>query len=241
MEKIINIVICDDDVLFVNMLNERITEVMHNENYPCVIIDKYSGTELMEYCSENSVDIVITDVDMPGMTGFDVIQKLQNEQRNLEVIFVTSHEEYAYQAYDYQPFWFVSKRHIERIGEVIKKLLKKIKFYTNDICCLELDKIYRINIKEIYYFKSHKHYVYAYAENEPVLKMRGSVRDVYSQLKSKGFILVQQRYVINCRYIERFDSRYVSMSNKEKIPVTRDSRIILEAQRLYSKFLRELI
>ncbi len=242
MDKVINIAICDDDIIFLNELHKRVAEVLVDGECQYNIIKKHNGSELIEYCENNIVDIVLADIDMPDMTGFDAIQELQKEQPDLAVVFVTAHEEYAYQAYDYQPFWFVSKRHIERIGDVIKKLLRKIIYRKDEKECISVitDKVININIKETMYFKSDKHYVSAYRYDGQKIKFRAGIKEIYSQLADAGFINIHRSYIVNCRYIERFNYEYIVLKNGEKIPVTRKQETVKEAQKKYGEFMRKI-
>lgn len=241
MEEDFKIVICDDDSRFLDELYKQISQILLNINCRYEITSLYSGAELLEHCKKNIVDIVLVDIDMPNMTGFDAVKSLQKYQPELPVIFITAHEEYAFQAYDYQPFWFVSKMQMKTLSEVLSKLIKKLNMHrcSNEIFHLRLEKIYSINVNEIIYFKSNKHYISSYSINGMVGKYRCGVREAYLQLQKAGFIYVHRSYLINCRYIERFDTQYIFLTNKEKIPLTRNMKVLREAQNIYGKFMRD--
>ena len=242
MDTIFNIIICDDDYAFSEKLHTQVSGIMQKNGFDYAIKTVYDGDELIEYCSKNITDVILVDIDMPNIDGFQAIKELQKSQPDLKVIFVTAHEEYAFQAYDYQPFWFVSKRKLEKLDEVLVKLIQILKHRKEfqETVHIHLDKIYDINVNEIVYFKSDRHYVLAYDHNQNITKYRCGLREIYEQLKSSGYIYVQQRYVVNCRYIEKFDSRYITLKDdsETKISVTRDAKIMMEAQRLYSQFRR---
>jgi len=241
MERRFDLIVCDDDAKFLEELLKRVVAAMEKSGYEYNITPMRSGIDLIEYCQENMVDIVLVDIDMPKLTGFEAVQQLQKHQPDLPVIFVTAHEEYAFQAYNYQPFWFVSKRQLDRLDDVILKLVKKLicRYSSNEIFHLKLDKIYGINVNEIMYFRSDKHYVSAYTVNGKDASYRCTVREAYSQLAEVGYIYIHRSYIVNCRYIKQFDPQFVLLSNGEKISVTRNSAILREAQKLYGKFMRD--
>lgn len=82
MKKILYI---DDDKINI-VLAKRIL----SKNYE--IIDYSSPIEALEFLSKNYVDLILLDIQMPIMNGFEVINFLQNDKnlKNIPVIFVTA-------------------------------------------------------------------------------------------------------------------------------------------------------
>lgn len=232
-----NIVICDDDANMVGILHDKVLSVMEDNGLKCNIKELYDGEALVKYCTENEVDAVLVDVDMPKMDGFKAVEELQKTQPDLIIVFVSAHERYGCQSYDYQPFWFISKRKLEKLDDVLLKLAMKLKRRkeSEELIYLKFDKLISVNVNELMYLKSDKHYIYGYTYAGEMVKFRGSLTTVYEQLKQADFVYVQQRYVINCRYIETFSAQYVTLKNQEKITVTRNNKMLNEAQQLYLK------
>ena len=84
--KNINIVIADDQI---NVLSNLLEELKKNSNFHIVGV-AYNGLELLNLLRTNSVDCLITDNQMPGMTGLEVIKKIKEESEVLPHIFVVS-------------------------------------------------------------------------------------------------------------------------------------------------------
>ncbi len=55
-----------------------------------------SGSELMEVLATTEVDIALLDIRMPGMTGFDVLERVRSEWQDTKVIMLTMHDDPAY-------------------------------------------------------------------------------------------------------------------------------------------------
>lgn len=235
------IAICDDDKNMVKTLYDKVVSVMDDNDIKCDIDEFYDGETLVKYCSENKTDAVLIDIDMPKMDGFKAVEELQKKQQDLIIIFISAYENYGCQAYDYQPFWFISKNNLEKIDKVLLKLISKWKYIekSKEIVYLEYDKFISININELMYFKSDKHYIYGYTYSGETMKFRGTLTGLYEKLKEFDFLYVQQRYIVNCRYVDTFTSQYIILKNKEKIAVTRNSKMINEAQCMYLKYWRK--
>lgn len=58
----------------------------------------YNGLEAMEYLTNNSVDLMFLDIDMPEVTGMELLKTLPNKPK---IILTTAYSEYALQSYDY--------------------------------------------------------------------------------------------------------------------------------------------
>ena len=244
MESVFKIAICDDEIVFLEQLYNRVEQIMSRYNYPCEIIDFGDSHDFTQYCKKNIVDIILADIDIPDKDGFTAIKELQEQQPDIAVIFVSAHEELAYQSFYYNPFQFVSKADLARLDDILIDLIRKLKRRREqkDIIHIEADdNIIDINVNEVMYLKSNRNYIVAYNENEnALLKFRGILKNIYAQLSEYGFIYTHKSYIINCRFIQNFERKKVVLANNREVKGTRNTDIIDEAQKLYGKFMREL-
>ena len=61
------------------------------DDLPFEIIDFGSGEEGVEYSRENDFDILLVDLVLPGMNGFDLIKKLKKEKKQLQTILMSAY------------------------------------------------------------------------------------------------------------------------------------------------------
>lgn len=93
--KIIDVAIVDDHALFregVGLLLSRIEEVQ-------LIFDVGSGTELLERLKKDVPDVLLLDLDMPGMNGIDTFKIVHERYPELKVLILTMHKEERMIAY----------------------------------------------------------------------------------------------------------------------------------------------
>ena len=240
----VNVAICDDDADFVELLNNSISDILSRKNITNRIVELYDGSELLNYCKKNITDIVFADIDMPNMNGFEAIEKLQLQQTEIIIVFITAHEELAYQAYDYHPYQFISKNDLKKLDSVVNKLINKIvsRRQSNEVTHILLDNnsIIDIDVTEVMYFKSKRNYVSVFNVDGSVCEMRTNLKSVYVQLCDAGFIQIHRSYVVNCRFIFDFSTSKVILKDNTEISVTRDINMRREAQKIYGKFKRDL-
>ena len=80
------ILVADDDPLSIKLLNFRLRSVGHE------VIFAVNGGEALEIATREKPDLVLLDIMMPVMNGFQVLRKLksQEETKNIPVLILTS-------------------------------------------------------------------------------------------------------------------------------------------------------
>jgi two-component system LytT family response regulator len=91
----IRIIIVDDEPLALNLLQTYLKKHSSIE----VIAECQNGRQAIAKTNELQPDLMFLDIQMPGLSGFDVIQNLQADIMPL-VVFVTAYDQYALAAFD---------------------------------------------------------------------------------------------------------------------------------------------
>ncbi len=66
--------------------------------------------EAIELLTEFEPDILFLDIQMPGMSGFDILNDVRKlPESDLHVVFTTAHDEFAIKAFDYAAFDYLLK------------------------------------------------------------------------------------------------------------------------------------
>ena len=102
-----NIIICDDELAFANILKEKIEEICMGEKINIKV--ETSGTTLLKNKDLDKLDAVFLDIEMPGMDGIKVADKIRKFNQYVHIVFVSNREELVYQSLVYRPFRFIRK------------------------------------------------------------------------------------------------------------------------------------
>jgi DNA-binding response OmpR family regulator len=78
------ILLLEDDVI----LNEIIHEYLLELNYE--VISEFDGNDAIDTIYENHFDLLVLDVGVPGINGFELLKTLRNAKMNIPAIFITS-------------------------------------------------------------------------------------------------------------------------------------------------------
>lgn len=122
----IKTIIADDDLNVLNILQGYLQSFNDVE----VIGKTTNGKDLLDLTYKLSPQLVFADIDMPGMSGIEFLEKLNSIQTTFDaiVIFITGHPQYATKAFEVAAFDFIVKPFdIERIGEVLVRVRDRLK------------------------------------------------------------------------------------------------------------------
>ena len=92
------LLIVDDEEIITDSLYETFARHIPDQLDVC---KAYSATEALSWMQRSRIDIVLTDIRMPGMSGLELTERIQASWPNCRVIFLTGHSDfdYAYQAF----------------------------------------------------------------------------------------------------------------------------------------------
>lgn len=90
--EIIGVIIVDDHLIFRKGLRIVLNEIP----FVKVIAEASDGNELLNILKKNTADIVLMDINMPGISGIEATKKLKEKYPDTEVIALTMHEEIGY-------------------------------------------------------------------------------------------------------------------------------------------------
>ena len=116
-----NIIILDNHKLIIAELRRQVTAVLPDAE--CVCFTKQR--EAIEHVRKNRVDVALLDVDMPGLNGIEVAERMCQINPRLNIIFVTGYPEYALQAFSVPVSDFIVKPVSE---DALKASFRKLRF-----------------------------------------------------------------------------------------------------------------
>ncbi len=118
---ILKTIIVDDEPLALKLLAAKLKKVPNVE----VIAQCSNGREALNAVVELAPDLLFLDIQMPGISGLDVVKQLQNDTMPL-IVFATAYEQYALEAFDAYAVDYVLKPiDDERIQRAVTRALER--------------------------------------------------------------------------------------------------------------------
>ena len=104
------IAICDDDEIFLSRLEKQIRAELQQLNVVGEIVS-YTDSEKLLETKLHQTEIFFLDIDMPEVTGMELAAKLEEQNPQAIVIFISNHEEAVFEAIHYKKFRFIRKEY----------------------------------------------------------------------------------------------------------------------------------
>lgn len=187
-------------------------------------------------------DLVFLDIQMPNMSGFDLLQHLA--PIDFEVIFVTSYDQYAVKAIKFSALDYLVKpievhdlvQAIHRAKErlLIKKsthryqsVLNNIQFRSGIIEKLAvstLDGIDFFKTADIIYCEADGKYTTLYFTNHRKEVISKNLKDFENLLTDSGFCRVHNSYLVNMQHVQKYykgDGGYVQLTEDHHVDISR--------------------
>lgn len=123
----LNFVICDDNLPALKRLSKMLESIFIKDNIEAKIgCSASTPHEVLEYTQDHKVDVLFLDINLnANLTGCDVANLVRKNNKNVYIIFLTGHLEYALLAYKYKTFDYLPKPIVdERLEETIKRLIE---------------------------------------------------------------------------------------------------------------------
>jgi two-component system LytT family response regulator len=235
------IIILDDEEHCTDILQSLITKTQQDYQIAGVFNDPVAA---LAFIREHEFDLLFLDIQMPGMNGFKLLDKLLPV--SFDIIFTTAYDQYAIRAFKYSAINYLLKPITEKA--LVKALLsweqRKQQVKTEQWQLLqsalsdsesEPHKIALptgtgfevMKLSEIVRCQSDDNYTaFYFADGNKTLVCR-TLKDVEAMLSEHSFFRVHQSHLINGRFVEtisRQDGGLITMSDGAAVPVSQQRK-----------------
>lgn len=189
------------------------------------------GMSALDFLNSNEVDLVFLDIEMPGLTGLELMEKLNSFP---QIIFTTSKKEYAYDAFEYDITDFLKKPLVQnRFSLAVKRALERAKqldaiaqsSIQNEIYIRTDGKLIRIPYSEVLYFENVGDYIKLIHEKGNAI-FHGALKKIDERIQHPRLIKVHRSYIINLDKVIDIQDNSVLLG-KKIIPISRAYKPIL--------------
>ena len=197
-----------------------------------IIGEAANADEATELINKEHPDLLFLDIQMPGKTGFELLESLDDVPH---VIFTTAYDEYALKAFEVNALDYLLKPiQEERLRDSIEKIKLEEKPVTQDQGKLGLndqvfvkdgDRCWFVSLSNIRVFESDGNYIKVYFDtNRPMIHK--SLNALDEKLDSRHFFRASRKHIINLSWVESIEPWFngglmVKLKGGDKIEVSR--------------------
>ena len=222
-----NCIIVDDDKMSCKLLEGYVKKASSLN-----LIGSYSDSIAARnvITERKDIDLIILDIEMPELNGFDFIGSLDNPPN---IIIVTSGEDYALKAFDFNVVDYLLKP--ISYGRFCKAIDKTIRYYSRkevsntgdeEIFIKKGSSLVKLKLKDIIFIEALENYVTLTTQDDK-FTIHFTMKAIESQVPSGIFIRVHRSYIINKSMIQAIkeNSLDLTVGNAIKsIPVGKSFR-----------------
>lgn len=228
-------IIIDDERLARKELNTLLEQ--HSEVE--IIGEAVNADEAIEKISELRPDLVFLDIQMPGKSGFELLEELEYVP---QIIFTTAYDEFALKAFEVNALDYLLKPvQEERLAESIEKAkatLQKQQNHqgaeeerngtlkvTDQVFVKDGDKCWFVRLEDVRLFESDGNYIKVYFNNfKPMIHK--SLNALDERLDDRSFFRASRKHIINLSWVDTIETWFnggllVQLKGGEKVEVSR--------------------
>ncbi len=217
----IRTLIIDDEPLAVEILETYVNQIPGLK-----LVGKcYNALEANEFLQKTEVDLVLVDIQMPQMTGIELVKSLSNPPK---VIFTTAYPEFAVQGFDLNAVDYLLKPiAFDRFLRAVNKLsssekTSEVNAETQDFIFVKSDKkLIKLNYGDILFIEGLKDYVMIYTDAGRIITLQ-TMKSLEEKLPDQIFVRVHRSYIVNVKKINSIhndDVEIILKGQSKLIPI----------------------
>lgn len=233
----LRIAIVDDEALARSVLSEYLTAMPDVE----LVAQCANGFDAVRVVSDLKPDLLLLDVQMPKLDGFEVLQLVGRE---VAVVFVTAYDQYALKAFEVHAVDYLLKPFSpERLSEAIDRARQRLgrgeptpidaltaaarpdRGPASRILVRDGSKVHVLPVGRIAYIQAQDDYICFSCDGKSYLKEQ-TLADVEAALDATKFARIHRSYLLNLDFLARVEldereNRVAVLTDGRKLPVSR--------------------
>lgn len=193
------------------------------------------GLEVVDLLHNHAIDLVFSDVDMPNLTGIELVKSLKNPP---VFVFISSFPEYAAEGFNLDIIDFAVKpitfdRFVKAVNKAIEYIELKKNATTsasnttieqhlaeNYFFIKDNKGISKVEVDQVLYIESMGDFSKIYTTDKKNIIMLVGLKNAEAQLQEKQFIRVHKQYLVNTQHIHQVLTNEIILSNQLSIPLS---------------------
>lgn len=220
----IKVAICDDEEKAVALHEQIVRKCLQSEGVGYEITTYTQSRNLLYDITDDGFfyDLILLDIEMPGISGMEIPQQLKGFLPNVRIIFVTSHTEYAIDAFELSIFRYVPKNNLEvKLAAAVTDAAKLIELEAGQEYTIQTaSRMEKIPYKDIFYIQRDGKNA-SIISSVGIAKVRKSLQQVFEELNTPEFIFIDRGYIVNIIQIMKISDSTAILKNGEQLPISR--------------------
>jgi two-component system LytT family response regulator len=238
---VLSAVLIDDQEICTEILKDMLEKDSPEVDIVAVC---HSGKEGIRAIRKHEPELVILDVEMPEMNGFEMLRQIKDP--DFEVIFTTAFDKYSIEAIRFSALDYLLKpliphelkAAIEKVGnkqnknisrqfKALFKNLQGTKRPVNQVALPSLEGLIFVNVTDVIHCESDSNYTTLFLKSGEKMVVTKTLKDIEGLLEGNNFFRIHHSHLINMMHIKKYirgNAGYVVMSDGTDINVARNRK-----------------
>lgn len=232
----LNCVITDDEPIAQEILEEYVRMIPGLN----LVAKCRNATDTLQVLREHCVDILFMDIQMPGISGLDLVRSLKERPA---IIFTTAYPNYAIDGYDVDAVDYLLKPiSIDRFLRAVNKVYERTTNVEQETRQTGSNKTFffiksntdlvKIEYDSILYIEGLENYVRIHCDNRNVISF-STMKNMEDILAQHGFLRIHRSYIINLNRVTSVQSHSFKIGSTELAVGKSYRKAVAEVLRTY--------
>ncbi len=237
----IKVLIVDDEPLAHTLLQSYLERIDDVE----LVGNCYDGMSTINFLQKQSVDLILLDIQMPDITGIELLDSLQNNAP--KIVFVTAYSQYAIDGFNYDQVvdYLLKPIRISRFLKALERVRRMIRLETEFHQRPEIEqaesqepkddfmmirdnrKTNKIFFEDILYIQSWGNYLKFFLKDERMLMARKTIREMENILPNPQFMRIHKSYLVNFKRVIGTENNMLVLSD-QKLPIGKSYSVMVK-------------
>lgn len=227
--------IIDDEPLAHEIILDYLSELPFVE----VVSQSYNAIEALSYLSQQPVDLLFLDINMPKLSGIDFLKLLPDKP---QVIITSAYKQYALESFELDVCDYLLKPYrFERFLKAVNKAQQQhqfkqgtLKSHTDETkestIFIKVDKkLIQLNTAQITFLEAYGNYVKVWVNDKMYLTPRTLI-SFEKELadENETFMRIHKSYIVQKSQIKAIESKSIEMSNQQHLPIGKNHKHLIK-------------
>lgn len=226
--------IVDDSSADALLLEKYLHQYCEERGIACAPVYYKSASDFLEHY-QPCFDLIIMDIDMPGISGVDAARRLRTLGDDVVLMFVTNMPQYALAGFEVEAVDYILKPVTYQTFAL--KLERALRFvrrnHEGQLALRTAEGLVSVSTADILYVESVLHYLIYNTENKEY-KVRGTMAQAEKELRPFRFVRCSSGLLVNLRCVKAIEKEDVVLGNI-RLKMSRGKR--LEFMNAFTKYL----
>lgn len=217
----LQIAICDDDTDELKNLSTLVTQWGHARGQALKLFTFPSAEAfLFEYENSRTFDLLLLDIEMKKLSGTDLAKRLRADGNHAEIIFITSHFEFAGEGYEVDALHYLTKPVAkDKLDAALSKAADRLIAEPPFVIISSEGSTVKLYQADILYVEAFLHYL-VLSTKRGEYRIKESLSSFEERL-SCGFFRIHRSYLVSLKYITKITRTNIYIEGGQKLPLAR--------------------